>query len=261
MKKIGLLALAVVLALGALGVGYAMWADTVTIDGTVETGDVEVEFSNQMSNDACEGTDISAGDPAEVGTWTTPDLENPATWSWQGAVQPEGVEKETACIGCTIDGDLLTVAINHGYPCYFGGIGFTIDNLGSVPVKILSMKLLSVNNVDIVGGPVDLVKDTQYYVDVGPAGPSSHPPMVSTTHDAQGTDTDDFSIVITGIDVCDQIGQAGSAAEPDELFGDIHVHIEQGIPQGLGCNGNRPFTFTIEIVCAQWNEVCAECAD
>ena len=45
-KKIGLLALALVLALGTLGVGYAAWTDTITIDGTVETGslDINVEY-------------------------------------------------------------------------------------------------------------------------------------------------------------------------------------------------------------------------
>jgi len=42
MKKIGLLCLALVLALGALGVGYAMWSDTVVIEQTVQTGSVEV---------------------------------------------------------------------------------------------------------------------------------------------------------------------------------------------------------------------------
>ena len=44
MKKIGLLCLALVLALGALGVGYAMWWDEVTIEGTVNTGSVEISI-------------------------------------------------------------------------------------------------------------------------------------------------------------------------------------------------------------------------
>ena len=42
MKKIGLLALAIVLALGALGIGYAAWTDTITINGTVNTGTVDI---------------------------------------------------------------------------------------------------------------------------------------------------------------------------------------------------------------------------
>jgi len=46
MRKIGLLALALVLALGALGVGYAAWTDTVTIEGTVNTGTVDIVVEN-----------------------------------------------------------------------------------------------------------------------------------------------------------------------------------------------------------------------
>jgi len=44
MKKIGLLSLALVLALGTLGVGYALWFDEVTIEGTVNTGNVEISI-------------------------------------------------------------------------------------------------------------------------------------------------------------------------------------------------------------------------
>jgi len=42
MKKIGLLSLALVLALGALGVGYAAWTDQITVEGTVNTGSVDI---------------------------------------------------------------------------------------------------------------------------------------------------------------------------------------------------------------------------
>ncbi|NQT31570.1 MAG: hypothetical protein HQ588_04475 [Deltaproteobacteria bacterium] len=44
MKKIGLLCLALVLALGALGVGYAAWTDSIDITGTVNTGSVEIDI-------------------------------------------------------------------------------------------------------------------------------------------------------------------------------------------------------------------------
>lgn len=42
LKRIGLLALALVVALGALGVAYSAWTDSVYINGTVQTGTVDV---------------------------------------------------------------------------------------------------------------------------------------------------------------------------------------------------------------------------
>ena len=53
MKKIGLLCLALVLALGALGVGYASWTDTITISGTNSTISVDFDFGT-LAN----GTDV-----------------------------------------------------------------------------------------------------------------------------------------------------------------------------------------------------------
>lgn len=44
MKRIGLICLALVLALGALGMGYALWWDEVTITGDVFTGSVDIEI-------------------------------------------------------------------------------------------------------------------------------------------------------------------------------------------------------------------------
>jgi predicted ribosomally synthesized peptide with SipW-like signal peptide len=44
MKKIGILCLALVLAVGSLGIGYAAWTDTLTIDGTVNTGTVDIDL-------------------------------------------------------------------------------------------------------------------------------------------------------------------------------------------------------------------------
>jgi predicted ribosomally synthesized peptide with SipW-like signal peptide len=45
MKKIGLLALALIMALGALGIGYAAWTDTINITGTVHTGSLNIDVT------------------------------------------------------------------------------------------------------------------------------------------------------------------------------------------------------------------------
>ena len=46
MKKIGIFVLVAVIALGALGIGYAAWTQSLNIKGTVETANFEVDMNN-----------------------------------------------------------------------------------------------------------------------------------------------------------------------------------------------------------------------
>ncbi|MDD2252483.1 MAG: hypothetical protein PHQ10_05910 [Dehalococcoidales bacterium] len=46
MRKLGILLMVLVLALGSLGVGYAAWMDFVYVEGTVETGNVDLVVEN-----------------------------------------------------------------------------------------------------------------------------------------------------------------------------------------------------------------------
>lgn len=115
MKKIGLLALAAILALGAMGVGYAAWTQTLAINGTVSTGTFSVYFDNAWVDDSED---------------------------WQGL--PD-VAQTTASIGP--DGS-LTVNITNGYPCYADRVGFHFVNGGSIPARITSIKLNGVEFTD-----------------------------------------------------------------------------------------------------------------
>ncbi len=49
MRKITILALVLVLCLGAIGVGYASWTDEIDINGDVETGTVDLEVGTVWS--------------------------------------------------------------------------------------------------------------------------------------------------------------------------------------------------------------------
>ncbi len=51
MKKLGLLCLVVVLALGALGAAYSMWFDQVVILGDVQTGSLDLEVTRTDGDD------------------------------------------------------------------------------------------------------------------------------------------------------------------------------------------------------------------
>jgi hypothetical protein len=101
MKKLGLIALTLVLALGVMGIGYAAWSQTLLINATVATGEYHVQFQN-ISTDKNELTGTSA---VNFGTST-------------------GVS----------DGP-LTITIGNGAPGAYGQLNFNLVNLGSVPVS------------------------------------------------------------------------------------------------------------------------------
>ena len=111
MKKFGLLLLAVVLALGTLGVGYAMWYEDLYIEGTVYTGEV-------------------------YGYWTACYCFDPGL-----DPNPDGSNKgkDVGSTTCTIDPTdprILYITVQNGYPCYWNDceVEYTIG--GTVPVHI-----------------------------------------------------------------------------------------------------------------------------
>lgn len=70
MKKIGLVILALVLILGTMGVGFAMWSQTVTVSGTVGTGNVALTISNPSCDLYMKDLDAdTAHEPAGSNVW------------------------------------------------------------------------------------------------------------------------------------------------------------------------------------------------
>jgi hypothetical protein len=105
MKRIGLIFLAMVLALGALGVGYAAWAKTLDIKGTIATGDSSAIFSEQNYDNGFDYANITIA----------PDPNN---------------------------SKILKVTVTNAYPgAIFTDVPFTIQNDGTVPIKVTSVDL------------------------------------------------------------------------------------------------------------------------
>jgi predicted ribosomally synthesized peptide with SipW-like signal peptide len=132
MKKIGLIALIVVLSLGIIGVGYAAWSQTLTLTGTVNAGKFDVQFANAVSND-----ETSAHDPLALGTWTfgTP----PYTWAGtQGAADVASTLKTNATYITTVGStnNTLQFTVTNAYPGYMAEVAFDVVNNSTVPVKI-----------------------------------------------------------------------------------------------------------------------------
>lgn len=123
MKKIGLLSLALVLALGSLGIGYAAWTDTLTITGTVATGDLDWEFAGAPGQSDA-GVDQNVFFTLESWNWVLMDKDVAST----------SVE--------FTDNHTLTVTIDNAYPYYANHISFVVHGLGSIPLRIWKVNFL-----------------------------------------------------------------------------------------------------------------------
>jgi hypothetical protein len=136
MKKIGLLALALVLALGTLGAAYAHWTDTVYIDGQVCTGEVDVGLDpariyeiQDCPDQVWEGwvyDGFSTSCPAGyhfTGLGDAPEGKCPATVTFNP------IDKDGD--GCV---DILEVTVHDAYPHFVTHISVWICNCGTIPV-------------------------------------------------------------------------------------------------------------------------------
>jgi hypothetical protein len=222
MKKIAILSLVLVLLLAAVGVGYAKWSAELEIDGVIETGEVEVGFCYVECND----TGIDPGYDKDVGKCSAILLGEPA--------------------------DTIEIVMSNAYPCYGVDFIYDVNNLGTIPVKIESIKLveLSYNGVVI---PMDMELEvcTVYGIDVDALpGPVIIPNP--TPEELMGPDSViDFDIHVTGLEGNPQIDplNMGFPEGSDTVTGDLHVHVDQGAQE------NMIYDFKIQIVASQWNEV------
>jgi predicted ribosomally synthesized peptide with SipW-like signal peptide len=196
-SKMAALFATVLIALAVVGFSYAWWNETLTINGTISTGNLAVEFTDVTCNDN-EGT-------LNVGT----------------------------CSASATEQQKVTVTMDNAYPCYECDVDFMIHNIGTIPAKIMSIKLIEIskdNNKKSVN--VELVTCTTYYVDFEGG-------TVDTTLDPN---KHDFSLHVTTLTV-------GNQVNPNEkIYGDLHIHIEEGAAY------HTSYDFTIQILVGQFNQ-------
>lgn len=216
MKKIGLLAMLLIFALGSLGVGYAHWSETLTISGVVEMGDIDPQFGCVCTNDDDED------DPTGCGSWTK-------GCNWTGTRRTQDVGDTTA----SKDGQLLEIEVTNAYPCYYGSTYFEIINFGTVSANLVGLKLVRVS------GPwlgnwwpkdVTLVSCTWYYVDADTG-------WVSTTPWADY----DFALHLSELVVPTKV-----EANEGEIWGDLCIHM------GEGAEEFGEYDFTVELIFNNW---------
>ena len=125
MKKIRLISMVLVLAMGMLGVGPA-WADTVVAGETVMTGTDFVGIRNVSTDDPC-----GSLDPIWTGAEIVTSEENLASCISTN-------NGETKCLnGETEFYDSVTETINNAYPSYAPTMTMEVANCGSIPVTVI----------------------------------------------------------------------------------------------------------------------------
>jgi hypothetical protein len=130
-----------IIALSIVGIVYAHWTDSVQIHGTAQMGSITFGFTSIIAEWDSEDY---LNYPAEKRTATAIcDLKQPVT---------DAHTLQTAY-------KLLEFNITGGYPEYWGINKFTLDNKGTIPVKIQSITLTVPKGLDYVETIPNLVWD------------------------------------------------------------------------------------------------------
>ena len=140
MKKIGFLVLAIVLAIGSLGIGYAAWTDTLYINGTVNTGEVNIDAEYFSGTTVYK--EIATGVTFEY-MWVE---DASGALMWENMTEPSGAAFfEVASAGSAPGAteDHVDMTFTDLYPYDRGGdmpdglmADFIIHNSGTVPVMV-----------------------------------------------------------------------------------------------------------------------------
>jgi hypothetical protein len=117
-RKTTALFAAMIIAMLAVGISYAMWDKTLYINGTVDTGDLCMEILSVASDDT--GTD-------------------------------PGKDKDVASTTVTWTEQTVTITITNAYPCYYTYVHITAHNCGTIPVKLQSINVLAPAELTVTG--------------------------------------------------------------------------------------------------------------
>ena len=217
MKKIGLICLAVVLAVGAIGFGYANWSQTLTITEEVNTGDFCMEFgplSPTVKDDDAPPPVYPTSDPDENATRDFTSVYTPVPGknvAWGTAVYDAGACPQG-----------LKVTLYDVYPWYYNHIDFWVHNCGTIPANL--------NKVLVKDSAGNLLEEITYDGQI-------------VTLDLDNNGIDDFQM-IWGDNIGDQFDPC---IQKNFSFGILILQDDDPTWQ------DNQFTFYVELVFDQWN--------
>jgi hypothetical protein len=231
-NKIAALFIVSIFALSGTGMAFAAWFDTITITGTVETGELQWEFTTVNLLDMFEpinfGGDFVGFDSPYADYTCYPGFvynSDIGDYFWHldknvGWGDFERVDTDN-------DGhfDTILLWLNNTYPCYFNEFRMYLRNCGTIPLKF--------NNI--------VISDTNgnsYYINSGT-------PII--TLDLNNNGIPDFEIWWNDNDFGDQL-EPGDRSDEWSLW--LHVLQDEDPAFQSGS-----FGFFISLTAVQWNAV------
>jgi len=138
-----------IIGLAVMAASYAYWTETLSVSGSVTTGELDAQFTNAFTDDdgGVNNTAKDAGDdgkdPKECGP-------NPARYGYDVAASSANIT----------DPHTAMITVSNSYPSYYTTAWFDIQNTGTIPVKIKSVNLEGVPtelNVTKVADPTGTI--------------------------------------------------------------------------------------------------------
>ena len=286
--KIGLstIFMFVTLALAGLGTAYGLWTKTLTVSGTVNTGNVNAGFLAGTANsytdddgtvntphtldgggnvtalgkDDVTGATIGLPPPAGLkddDSGETKGDGNDCTTGGCSSADPSGpgpnaprtlqdVAVCTAVVNQTPTGLILEVEILKAYPTYWCTVFYVVSNTGSVPVKLKRNELTSAT----------------FAVDLNDDGDTLDANETGSWTPATGSGINDGPIYIRISELVaktvtpSQIGTLATTSNPstfvdasDTVMGNLEMRMEVQSVDGA------TYAFVLELEWAQWNSV------
>jgi hypothetical protein len=164
--------MALVLAMGTLGIGYAAWTDTITIDGTVNTGSVDIvikEVSSTFVYKVENEQPAEPGDPVDemVIVHQRKNMRGGGGLTWSvvnvPAIPADGILIASA-VATSPGDDEITITIDNAFPLPDGELraDFLLHYDGTIPVKV---QVSDLGFTDTDGDANDLAEDVviKYY--------------------------------------------------------------------------------------------------
>lgn len=239
--KLSVIFMVLIGAVAATGLGYGLWTQTLNISETVSTGDVTLEYQIAFTDD--DGIeDLSLFDDGDDDTGEIFDLypiessadpSSGSTTTTPATRYDKDVGKCVATVTTLVSpNDTVSVDKENVYPNYHCTALMTVDNKGSIPVKLEKIEL-------IVAGA------TPFPVD--PSGGLTPVDLTNTDGDGIANDPDpvdqDIEIEFVGIALCTQV-------DPADVFDLLlHQRILWDIPQ------TTTLSYDVKLHMAQWNEL------